>query len=71
MSRIEARRVLHPRLVVLERVPLAQRQSLVLVQADGRRFLIAASAEGHSAFFPLDDRPAAESSLPSSGSARW
>ena len=50
-----------PRLAVLERISLAPRQSLALVEADGRRFLVATSAEGTPAFYPLDapDREAA------------
>ncbi|MGD0630492.1 MAG: flagellar biosynthetic protein FliO [Terracidiphilus sp.] len=51
-----------PRLAVLERITLAPRQSLALVEADGRRFLVATSAEGTPAFYALDTprRPAAE-----------
>jgi flagellar biogenesis protein FliO len=51
------------RLAVVERVSLAQRQSLALVEADGRRFLIATSGEGTPAFLPLDaaqSRPEAQ-----------
>ncbi len=43
-----------PRLAVLERITLAPRQSLALVEADGRRFLVAASQEGTPAFYALD-----------------
>jgi hypothetical protein len=43
-----------PRLAVLERIALAPRQSLVLVEADGRRFLVATSPEGTPAFYALD-----------------
>ncbi len=42
------------RLELLERITLAPRQSLVLVEADGRRFLVASSAEGSPSFYPLD-----------------
>ncbi len=42
------------RLELLERIALAPRQSLALVEADGRRFLVASSAEGSPAFYPLD-----------------
>jgi len=44
-----------PSLALLERITLAPRQSLALVEADGRRFLIATSAEGPPAFYALDD----------------
>ena len=42
-----------PRLALVERIALAPRQSLALVDADGRRFLVATSAEGSPAFYPL------------------
>jgi len=45
-----------PRLMLLERITLAPRQSLALVETEGRRFLIATSAEGSPAFYSLDDR---------------
>jgi flagellar biogenesis protein FliO len=43
-----------PRLALLERIALAPRQSLALVEAEGRRFLVATSAEGSPAFYALD-----------------
>lgn len=45
-----------PNLALLERITLAPRQSLALVEADGRRFLIATSAEGAPAFYALESR---------------
>jgi flagellar biogenesis protein FliO len=45
----------HPRLELLERITLAPRQSLVLVEAEGRRFLVATSMDGGSAFHALDE----------------
>jgi flagellar biogenesis protein FliO len=49
-----------PRLELLERIALAPRQSLALVEAEGRRFLVATSPEGAPAFYALDKqaRPA-------------
>lgn len=47
-----------PRLTLLERIPLAPRQSLALVEAEGRRFLVATSAEGSPAFYALENRAA-------------
>ena len=44
-----------PSLTLLERITLAPRQSLALVEAEGRRFLIATSAEGAPAFYALED----------------
>jgi flagellar biogenesis protein FliO len=46
-----------PRLALLERIALAPRQSLSLVEAEGRRILVATSAEGGPAFYALDERP--------------
>lgn len=42
------------RLALLERIGLAPRQSLVLVEADGHKFLIGLSAEAAPTFFALD-----------------
>ena len=52
-----------PRLELVERIALAPRQSLALVEAEGRRFLVATSPEGGPAFYALDERRA--SRLPS------
>ena len=43
-----------PRLTLVERIALAPRQSLALVEAEGRRILVANSAEGGPAFYALD-----------------
>jgi flagellar biogenesis protein FliO len=58
-----------PRLELLERIALAPRQSLALVEAEGRRFLVATSADGAPAFFALDgsQRPA----IPRSQRVSW
>ena len=48
-----------PRLALVERIALAPRQSLALVEAEGRRFLVATSAEGAPAFYALDERAGA------------
>lgn len=50
-----------PRLALLERITLAPRQSLALIEAEGRRFLVATAADGGPAFYALDEpsRPAA------------
>ena len=42
-------------LALLERITLGPRQSLALVEAEGRRFLIATSAEGAPTFYALDE----------------
>ena len=53
-----------PRLELLERISIAPRQTLSLVEAEGRRFLVATSAEGGPAFYALDER-----ARPETGSA--
>ncbi len=42
-----------PRLVVLERITLAPKQTLALVQVDGSQVLVATSLDGTPAFCPL------------------
>ncbi|HKF45754.1 MAG TPA: flagellar biosynthetic protein FliO [Terracidiphilus sp.] len=42
------------RLALLERITLAPRQTLALVEAEGRRFLVASSTDGAPAIYPLD-----------------
>ncbi len=49
----ERRRPAH-RLELLERITLAPRQSLALIEAEGRRLLVATSAEGSPVFYNLD-----------------
>ena len=48
------------RLEVLERISLAPRHSLALIEAEGRKLLVATSQEGAPAFYALDgpERPA-------------
>jgi hypothetical protein len=58
IARMRATRRHQPRLQLLERITLAPRQSLALVEADGRRLLVATSADGGPAFYPLDRRTA-------------
>jgi hypothetical protein len=43
-----------PRLKLVDQIALAPRQTLCLVEADGRRVLLATSADGAPAFFALD-----------------
>ena len=49
------RQRVQPRLMLVERIALAPRQTLALVEAEGRRILVATSAEGGPAFFVLDE----------------
>lgn len=43
-----------PRMKVVDRITPAPRQTLCLVEVDGRRVLLATSADGAPAFFALD-----------------
>jgi Flagellar biosynthesis protein, FliO len=43
-----------PRLALLERITLAPRQTLALVEAEGQRLLVATSPDGAPSFYPLD-----------------
>ena len=56
IARLRGRKRAEPRLALLERIALAPRQSLALVEAEGRRILVATSAEGGPAFYPLDEK---------------
>ena len=55
LARLRVTRNAPRRLAVLERIALAPRQSLALIDAEGRRFLVATSPEGTPAFYALDD----------------
>jgi len=55
LKRLRGRKSVQPRLALLDRIALAPRQSLALVEAEGRRILVATSPEGGPAFFALDD----------------
>lgn len=48
-----------PHLALVERIMLAPRHSLALVEAEGRRLLVVTSADGAAAFYPLDEPIAA------------
>jgi flagellar biogenesis protein FliO len=56
LGRLQGRGRRQPRLALVERIALAPRQSLALVEAEGRRFLVATSPEGAPAFYALDER---------------
>ena len=55
MAKLRPRPRAGRRLALLERIALAPRQSLALVEAEGRKILVATSAEGGPAFYPLDE----------------
>ena len=55
LSHLRVRARATPKLALLERITLAPRQTVALIEADGRRLLIATSPEGAPAFYALDD----------------
>jgi flagellar biogenesis protein FliO len=50
----QAREQRKSRLALVDRISLAPRQSLALVEAEGRRFLIGTSQDGGPVFYALD-----------------
>jgi hypothetical protein len=64
LGRLSRRQKQQPRLQLIERITLAPRQSLSLVEAEGRRFLVACSADSTPAFFPIDGRAARAGARP-------
>ena len=53
LGRISRKERLQPRLELIERISLAPRQSLALIEVEGRRFLVACAADSTPAFFPV------------------
>jgi hypothetical protein len=62
LGRLRGERRPQPSLTLVERIVLAPRQSLSLVEAEGRRLLVATSPEGPPTFYALDERHGGESS---------
>jgi flagellar biogenesis protein FliO len=54
VAQVRRRAHKEPRLALVERISLAPRQIVALVEADGQRLLIAISPEGAPVFFPLN-----------------
>lgn len=57
------------RLAVIERITLAPRQSLALIEAEGRKLLVATSPDGAPSFYPLDVGQASTCTQPPGRSA--
>lgn len=57
LERLRRTSVRTPRLALVERINLAPRQTLALIEADGERVLVATSTEGAPAFYALRGRP--------------
>ena len=53
LDRLHRRRPQQPRLALLERIIIAPRQAVALIEADGQRLLVATSADGSATFLPL------------------
>ncbi len=71
LERLSGRTKRQPRLALLERIALAPKQSLALVEAEGRRFLIATSADGAPAFYALGASAGAARTGQSRTRASW
>lgn len=77
LEKLRGRQRREPRLALLERISLAPRQSLALIEAEGRRILVATSPEGGPAFYPLDENRSsailggASRALPGRARASW
>jgi len=67
LAKWPGRRRAEPRLALVERITLAPRQSLALIEAEGRRILVATSAEGGPAFYPLDEHAGSRAYAGSNG----
>lgn len=50
---LHRRALREPRLAVVERISLAPRQTVALIEADGQRLLVAIASDGAPAFYPL------------------
>jgi hypothetical protein len=57
LMKLCGQRQAEPRLALIERIALAPKQSLALVEAEGHRILVATSADGGPAFYALDGLP--------------
>lgn len=68
LERLKGQKRSKPSLELVERITLAPRQTLALVEAEGRRLLIATSADGAPAFFALDGNGGTRT--PAAGRAR-
>jgi flagellar biogenesis protein FliO len=55
LNKLRRTRTNEPRLALIEKISLAPKQSLALVEAEGRRFLVASSADGAAAFYPVEN----------------
>ena len=64
LARFRAGARSRPHLALVERITLGPRQQLALVEAEGRRFLVATSAEGAPAFYALDERRTMQPATP-------
>jgi flagellar biogenesis protein FliO len=54
VGRLRPRATMPPRLALVERINLAPRQTVALIEADGQRLLVATSGEGAPSFYPLN-----------------
>lgn len=53
LDRLSRRAIAESRLRLVERINLAPRQTVALIEADGQRLLVATAADGTPSFYPL------------------
>ena len=53
LDRLPRRALKQPCLMLVERINLAPRQTVALIEADGQRLLVATSPDGAPSFYPL------------------
>jgi flagellar biogenesis protein FliO len=63
LERFSAHATKRPRLALVERISLAPRQTVALIEADGQRLLVATSPDGAPSFFPLKAARSSAASL--------
>jgi hypothetical protein len=54
LSKLSRDPKVRPRLTLIERITLAPKQTLALIEAEGRHFLVAMSQESAPCLYPLD-----------------
>ena|ERR1700761_9095736 len=60
-----------PRLALLERIVIAPRQSIALIEAEGRKLLVATAPEGAPTFYALEGQHAVRATFNDKASRAW
>jgi flagellar biogenesis protein FliO len=67
LDRLQRSAIQKPRLTLVDRINLAPRQTVALIEADGERLLVASSPEGAPAFHQLRSCASRTSKIPLQG----